>query len=188
MATFGRTNEDASSFALVDGRKYVIKYNLPVQGSVSRMDAFVENDEGSDITAFRLVIYGPDLVDTPLALALVAVTPDITIPSAQTEPAWTGAALAAPVQLQPGDYWIGFHSGVNTANPVIRGTALGGANILKGTSAGDAFTGGASNPWAEVVDVNVDRALDIYATYTPIAGHPLKLSRRYRHRKAQYLR
>src|SRR3990172_8073943 len=117
MATFGRTNEDASSFALVDGRKYVIKYNLPVQGSVSRMDAFVENDEGSDITAFRLVIYGPDLVDTPLALALVAVTPDITIPSAQTEPAWTGAALAAPGPLPPGGHWIRVPPSAHHPNP-----------------------------------------------------------------------
>ncbi len=159
MATFGNTTaESAGSTELVINGLMLAKFTLAETAEVAKLTAYVDGGgSGTGDQVAKAVIYA-DNAGSPAALKATSAEATVTDGASV---AWVDFALAAPLELAAGDYWLGLHTGGNTGTIRWRYAASGGSSY----NVGDTYAGGAADPAASPPTRTGSEKYAIYATY-----------------------
>jgi hypothetical protein len=157
VASFGKTNVGGSREVFATNRKRVNEYTLAEAGTVSQLSIYLEPTTASGQQVMEGIIYA-DSGGAPGEL--LAVSKPLTFESTQTA-SWYPMALPVPVELAPGDYWIGVLTGNNWGVAGFRYDTVAEAKAFNANK----YASGPSNPFGAF---SVDsQQMSLYATYTP---------------------
>ena len=138
MSTFGNTNIGGSWLNDSGNIKAVDKFTLSEAGDVSKLTIYVRGHNTGEDQVRRGVIYS-DTAGSPNALK--GTTAEITVTSAQAA-GWVDLSFSPSVSLTPGDYWLGYIVGANSAGS---DTAYDASS--EGVYNNDTYADGASDPF-----------------------------------------
>jgi hypothetical protein len=156
-ATFGKTTVGASSDSFLADRKRVNRYALASAGSVTKLSIYLAPTGTSGQQLLKGVIYA-DAGGTPGAL--LGTSEPLTFKSTNAA-AWYDLALASPLKLNAGNYWIGAITGASSNVAGFRYTSLSGAREYNANT----YTAGPTNPFGSV-STDAEQT-SLYATYSP---------------------
>jgi thermitase len=157
LATFGKTSVGASSDSYAANRKRVSRYALPTAGSVTKLNVYLAPTGTSGQQTLEGVIYA-DSNGAPGAL--LGVSKQLTFTSTNAA-GWYELALASPLKLTAGSYWIGLVTGSAGNVAGFRYDYLAGSRYYNSNT----YTSGPSNPFGSFSTDGEQTSL--YATYTP---------------------
>ena len=148
--SFGTMEIGISTQNTGDDRVWISRFMLSEAGQVSRLVAHLGTSGQS--LQLRGVIYA-DANGTPTTL--VATSAERVLPGS-TAPDWVTLALAAPVALAPGMYWIGTHTSAQAS--IAYRSATGESKFSN-----DTYSDGTATTYANVQSFSMQ--LSIYAEY-----------------------
>jgi Subtilase family len=153
---FGFTSVGGNSDVMGANRKRVVHFQLPADGSVSKLSMYLVPTATSGQQLLRGVIYA-DQAGSPSAL--LGVSNELTFHS--TDPAdWYDLAFPSPVALQAGTYWIGVISGASSNVTGFRYSNVTGSRAYNTNT----YASGPSNPFGNAT-IDAEQ-MSVYATYT----------------------
>lgn len=154
--TFGARAVGSSWQALTADRKYASVFNMPVDGVISKISAYLAGGASSQVV--RAAIY-TDEARSPVTRK--AQSPAVTIGAGQGS-GWVDFVFSVPVTLPPGDYWLALIAGPTSAQASF---FYENGPLFQLRSNDDLYSSGADDPWGEATTVNAAK-LSITATYT----------------------
>jgi subtilisin family serine protease len=153
---FGFTSVGGNSDVMGANRKRVVHFQLPADGSVSKLSMYLVPTATSGQQLLRGVIYA-DQAGSPSAL--LGVSNELTFHS--TDPAgWYDLVFPSPMALQGGTYWIGVISGASSNVTGFRYSNVTGARAYNTNT----YASGPSNPFGNAT-IDAEQ-MSVYATYT----------------------
>ena len=156
-ATFGKTTVGSSPDRFLAERKRVNRYELPTQGSVTKLSIYLRPGGVSGQQVLEGLIYS-DSAGSPNAL--LGVSQPITFTSSSAT-GWYDLPFASSVNLPAGSYWIGVITGQNAGVAGFRYDTVAASRDYNNNSfsSGPTSTFGSFKTDAEQTS--------LYATYTP---------------------
>jgi hypothetical protein len=112
---FGRVEAGVGRHYASPNYKLASRFTLERELTVVRVSAFLSGRGSSGSQSVRAVVYS-DSGGSPASL--MATSQEASIPY-NAAANWNDFALPQPVTLQPGDYWLGLHSGPSTGDALI---------------------------------------------------------------------
>ncbi|MEA2209267.1 MAG: hypothetical protein QOF54_1744, partial [Solirubrobacteraceae bacterium] len=158
-ATFGKTTVGASSDSFLADRKRVSRYALTTAGTVTKLSIYLAPTGATGQQVLKGVVYA-DSSGAPGAL--LGISEQLTFKSTNAA-GWYDLALASPLKLAAGNYWIGIITGATSSIAGFRYTSVSGARDYNANT----YTSGASNPFGTPT-TDAEQA-SLYATYTTAA-------------------
>jgi hypothetical protein len=155
MPTFGNTNIESNSTGDWANYKYMDKFSIPENGSVSKLSFYCNN--GSSAANIKGVIYA-DSSGVPGALKATGTAVSLSISQSAS---WVDLPFASAIDLTTADWWLGIigDSGATTVFArVTYGSGFSRYNV-------DTYSDGPSDP-AGTMTLDSAGRISIYATYT----------------------
>lgn len=152
--TFGNATTGTENLSTQANRKEVSKFVMTEYGQVTKLTGYLKGD-GAASMSMRGVIYTDSAGDPD---AFLGSTAEVTIALGDEVYAWRDFSFAVPVALEPGTYWIGYHT--DAGRYTHKDTGVSGDGFYNATDTygdGSAATFGAGTA--------TDFILSIYATY-----------------------
>lgn len=123
MGTFGETSTtDSNPVTIAPGRIRMSPFTLAENGTVTKISAYMKNDESAD-QVFRCLIYDDD-GDGGAPYTLKGTTNEVNVPFVTTVD-WIDFAFASGVKLTAGTYYLGFIAGGATGSGKVYYRASG---------------------------------------------------------------
>ena len=155
-ATCGKTSVGGHSDHYVANRKRVNKCELPTAAKVSKLSVYLAKTSSAGQQLIRGVIYA-DSHGVPGVLR--GETEQLVFKSTGAA-GWYRLAFAKPVELPPGQYWIGTLSGATGGVAGYRYDSVARARDFNT----NAYSAGPSNPFGSFTQDS--QQMSLYATYT----------------------